>query len=214
MAETSSIAWKLEQSGREVRKSGDILLLDHLHRLSMALQGECSLEGIDNNPSIPSEMRHHHKVAYLLYKTRPDRATMALTAAFSQQMLCWNVKHHHFSHPQLILPKGMLMTFGAVFTYYANHLLAHVSTLKLCLVGSIAPFLALSYSIIWSRLLDPGYHLPIAIGGAFSTAGLVALIFTGGNGEYGSESYAGVLLSTLPIGFGQSCYFVTFSHVA
>lgn len=107
------------------------------------------------------------------------------------------------------------MTFGAVSTYYANHLLAHVSTLQLCLVGSIPPFLALSCSIIWSRLLDSGYHVPInAIGGAFSTVGLVALMFTGGDGKYGSGNYAGVLLSTVPIGFGQSCYFVTFSHVA
>lgn len=109
----------------------------------------------------------------------------------------------------------MLMTFGAVFTYYANHLLAHESTLKLTLVGSIPPFLALSCSILWGRLLDSGYHLPInAIGGASSTAGLVALMFTGGNGAYRSGSYSGVLLATLPVGLGQSCYFVTFSHVA
>jgi MFS transporter, MCT family, solute carrier family 16 (monocarboxylic acid transporters), member 10 len=109
----------------------------------------------------------------------------------------------------------MLMTFGAIFTYYANHLLAHVSTMRLCLIGSIPPFLALSCSIVWGRLLDSGYHLPInAIGGAFSTAGLVGLMFTGGNGTYGSGSYTGVLLSTFPIGLGQSCYFVTFGHVA
>jgi hypothetical protein len=111
--------------------------------------------------------------------------------------------------------RGMLMTFGSVFTYYAKHLLAHISTLKLCLVGSIPPFLALFCSIIWGRLLDSGYHLPInAIGGALSTAGLVALMFTGGNGTYRAGSYIGTLLSMIPIGLGQSCYFVTFSHVA
>lgn len=107
------------------------------------------------------------------------------------------------------------MTFGAVFTYYANHLLVHVSTLKLCLVGSVPPFMALFCSILWGRLLDSGYHLPInAIGGVFSTAGLVGLMFSAGNGSYGSGTYTGVLLSAFPIGLGQSCYFVTFSHVA
>jgi hypothetical protein len=47
-----------------------------------------------------------------------------------------------------------------------------------------------------------------------STAGLVALMFTGGDGTFGSGNYVGVLLATFPIGLGQSCYFVTFAHVA
>jgi len=107
------------------------------------------------------------------------------------------------------------MTFGAVFAYYANHLLAHVSTLKLCLIGSLPPFLALFFAILWGRLLDSGLHLPVnAIGGLLSTAGLVALMFTGGDGTFQSGSYRGVLLATFPIGFGQSCYYVTYAHVA
>ena len=107
------------------------------------------------------------------------------------------------------------MTFGAVFAYYANHLLAHVSTLKLCLIGSLPPFLALFFAILWGRLLGSGLHLPVnAIGGLLSTAGLVALMFTGGDGTFQSGSYRGVLLATFPIGFGQSCYYVTYAHVA
>jgi hypothetical protein len=109
----------------------------------------------------------------------------------------------------------MLMTFGAVFTYYANHLLAHVSTFKLCLIGSLPPFLALFFALLWGRLLDSGLHLPInAIGGLLSTGGLLLLMFTGGNGSFQSGSYSGVLLATFPIGVGQSCYFITFAHVA
>lgn len=107
------------------------------------------------------------------------------------------------------------MTFGAVFSYYAHHLLAHISTMKLCLIGSIPPFLALAFSIFWGRLLDSGYHLAInAIGGLLSTAGLLGLMFTGGDGMYASGSYIGVFLATIPIGLGQSCYFVTYGHVA
>lgn len=116
---------------------------------------------------------------------------------------------------KLTLRRGMLMTFGAVFSYYSNHLLVHISTLKLCLVGSVPPFLALACSVLWGRLLDSGLHVRInAIGGMCSTAGLIALMYTGGDGSYGSGSYPGVLLAAFPIGLGQSCYFVTFGHVA
>ena len=107
------------------------------------------------------------------------------------------------------------MTFGSVFSYYANHLLSHVSTMKLCMVGSIPPFLALACSIFWGRLIDSGYHRSInAIGGLFSTAGLMGLMYTGGDGSHGAGYFKGVLIAAFPIGLGQSCYFVTFGHVA
>jgi hypothetical protein len=47
---------------------------------------------VDEHATMPRKLSLRRKVARFLYNSRPSRATMALTAAFFQQILCWCVK--------------------------------------------------------------------------------------------------------------------------
>ena len=107
------------------------------------------------------------------------------------------------------------MTHGTILSYYSEHLMPKVSKTLLCLVGAIPGFLLLSLALLWGRLLDAGQHRSINIFASFSlTLGLVGLAFTGGKGKYGDGKYWAILLASIPMGAGQSCFFLTAPHVA
>jgi MCP family monocarboxylic acid transporter-like MFS transporter 10 len=122
-----------------------------------------------------------------------------MAAGICQQTLCW----------------GMIMTFGTILSFYAKHLMPETSKMLLCLVGGLPAFFVLGMSLLWGRLLDAGHHRMVNGFAMFClTSGLVGLAFTGGDGEYGDGRYWEVLLASVPIGIGQSAYFLAAPHMA
>lgn len=107
------------------------------------------------------------------------------------------------------------MTHGTILSYYSRFLMPQVSKTLLCLVGAIPALFVLGLSLLWGRLLDAGHHRKTNIfAGLCITAGLSGLAFTGGEDRYGDGHYWAILLASILIGFGQSCYFLTAPHVA
>jgi MFS transporter, MCT family, solute carrier family 16 (monocarboxylic acid transporters), member 10 len=107
------------------------------------------------------------------------------------------------------------MTYGTVLSYYISHLLPNTSKLLICLIGAVPGFFVLAMSLLWGRLLDAGHHKKINIfGGVCLTAGMIGLAFSGGNGTYGAGKVWAILLAAIPVGIGQSCYFVAAPHTA
>jgi MFS family permease len=111
--------------------------------------------------------------------------------------------------------RGLIMTFGAILAYYTDFLLPTTPTYLLTLVGTIPPFLVLALALFWGRLLDAGHHRKLNIIAAVClVSGLVGLIFTGGNGDMGDGKYWAILLTTIPMGIGESIYFLAAPHMA
>ena len=107
------------------------------------------------------------------------------------------------------------MTHGTILSYYSRFLMPEVSKTLLCLVGAIPALLVLGFSLLWGRLLDAGNHRKINIfAGVCITLGMTGLAFTGGKDRYGDGKYWAILTASIPIGLGQSCYFLTAPHVA
>lgn len=109
----------------------------------------------------------------------------------------------------------MIMTFGSILTFYTRHLLPNTSKKALSLVGAVPPFFVLGMSLLWGRLLDAGHHRKVnTFAGICLTLGLTGLAFTGSDGDYGDGHYWQILLASIPIGLGQSCYFLAAPHMA
>lgn len=82
------------------------------------------------------------------------------------------------------------------------------------LAGAVPPFCLLALSLPWGRLLDAGHHRELNIAaGIFLTGGLIALAFTG-NDTYNSGRYWAILLASIPMGIGQSIYFLAAPQMA
>lgn len=106
------------------------------------------------------------------------------------------------------------MTYGTMLAFYVRYLIPGTSATLVALAGAIPPFCLLAFAILWGCLLDAGHHTALnCVAGLFLTAGLVALAFTGSD-DYGSGSYWKILLASIPMGIGQSIYFLTAPHVA
>lgn len=106
------------------------------------------------------------------------------------------------------------MTYGTMLAFYVRYLIPGTSETWIALAGGIPPFCLLAFAILWGRLLDAGRHTALnIIAGLFLTGGLVALAFTGDD-DYDSGSYWKILLASIPMGIGQSIYFLTAPHVA
>lgn len=109
----------------------------------------------------------------------------------------------------------MIMTFGTILAYYTSHLMPETSRVGITLIGALAPFFVLALSGFHGRLLDAGHHRKInIIGSVLITAGLTGMAFTGGDGTYGNGIWWAILLAAIPVGVGESCYFVCCAHVA
>jgi MFS family permease len=109
----------------------------------------------------------------------------------------------------------MIMTFGTILAYYTDHLLPSTPKYLLTLVGTIPPFLLLALALFWGRLLDAGHHRKLNIlAGLCLVGGLTGLAFTGGDDELGSGKYWAILLAAIPMGIGQSIYFLAAPHMA
>lgn len=107
------------------------------------------------------------------------------------------------------------MTFGTILAYYTTHLMPKTSKVLITLIGAIAPFSVLSMSGLHGRLLDAGHHRKInVVGSILITAGLTGMAFTGGDGTYGQGIWWAILLAAVPVGIGESCFFVSCAHVA
>lgn len=111
--------------------------------------------------------------------------------------------------------RGMIMTFGTILAYYTEFLLPTTPKYQLTLVGTIPPFLLLALALIWGRLLDAGHHRKLnIIAGVCLVGGLTGLAFTAGNDEMGDGKYWAILLAAIPMGVGQSIYFLAAPHMA
>lgn len=107
------------------------------------------------------------------------------------------------------------MTFGTILAYYTDYLLPTTPKYLLTLVGTVPPFLLLALALFWGRLLDAGHHRKLnAIAGACLVSGLTGLAFTGGDDKMGSGKYWAILLAAIPMGVGQSIYFLAAPHMA
>ncbi|KAK5073443.1 hypothetical protein LTR64_007419 [Lithohypha guttulata] len=126
------------------------------------------------------------------------RGVLALVAGLFSQMLCW----------------GLIMTYGTILAFYVRYLIPGVNETAIALAGAIPPFCLLALALPWGRLLDAGHHhLLNAAAGVLLTGGMVALAFTGGN-EYDSGKYWAILLASIPVGIGQSIYFMAAPQMA
>jgi Major Facilitator Superfamily len=111
--------------------------------------------------------------------------------------------------------RGLIMTFGAILAYYTDFLLPTTPKYLLTLVGTIPPFLLLALALFWGRLLDAGHRRKLNIIAAVCLiGGLVGLGFTGGNGDMGDGKYWAILLAAIPMGIGESIYFLAAPHMA
>ncbi|RMZ83019.1 hypothetical protein DV737_g1783, partial [Chaetothyriales sp. CBS 132003] len=109
----------------------------------------------------------------------------------------------------------MIMAFGTVLSYYSKHLMPRVSMKELSLIGAIPPFCLLSLALFWGRLLDAGHHRILnSIAGVLVTGGFIGMAFTGGQGRVGDGKYWAILLAVIPVGIGQSIYFLAAPHMA
>lgn len=109
----------------------------------------------------------------------------------------------------------MIMTFGTILAYYTDYLLPTTPKYQLTLVGTIPPFLLLALALFWGRLLDAGHHRKLNIIAALClVGGLTGLAFTGGNDQMGDGKYWAILLAAIPMGIGQSIYFLAAPHMA
>ena len=121
-------------------------------------------------------------------------------------------------HTTILLLKthrGMIMTFGTILAYYTDYLLPTTPKYQLTLIGTIPPFLLLALALFWGRLLDAGHHRKLNIIAALClVGGLTGLAFTAGNGGMGDGKYWAILLAAIPMGIGQSIYFLGAPHMA
>lgn len=107
------------------------------------------------------------------------------------------------------------MTFGTILAYYTDFLLPTTPKYLLTFVGTIPPFLLLALALFWGRLLDAGHHRKLnTIAAVCLVGGLLGLAFTGRNDEMGDGKYWAILLAAIPMGVGQSIYFLAAPHMA
>ena len=126
------------------------------------------------------------------------RGVLALIAGVFSQCLCW----------------GLIMTYGTILAFYVRYLIPGVSATAVALAGATPPFCLLALALPWGRLLDAGYHRMLNItAGVFLTGGVIALAFTGSD-EYNSGKYWAILLASIPMGIGQSIYFLAAPQMA
>lgn len=128
----------------------------------------------------------------------PLRGLLAILAGFLSQMLSW----------------GLIMTYGTILAFYVRFLVPRISTTLIALAGAIPPFCLLALALLWGRLLDAGHHHVLnTLAGLFLTCGLTGLAFTGED-EYNSGKYWAILLASIPMGIGQSIYFLAAPQMA
>lgn len=136
---------------------------------------------------------------------------------------------------QQCLSNGLIMTYGTILSYFTIHLLRSTNSTKLSLIGALPPFVRiltlpipsvsppltppqflLALALPFGSLLDRGHHRRLNICAAFLvTVSLFSLAFTTQrhNREIRGRYYA-VLLCAVPLGLGQSIFFLSSSHVA
>lgn len=113
--------------------------------------------------------------------------------------------------------RGLIMSYGAFFRYYDEHLLhTHASDTTIGLIGGIQAFLVLALSVVVGRLLDAHLHrYVVLVGGLLTPLGYLCLGFCAGRGGVDEGRYWLILLTQGVIaGVGMSCFFVHSSHVA
>ena len=106
------------------------------------------------------------------------------------------------------------MSYGAFFTFYDNNdedVMLKASDTQLSLIGGTQSLLMLGLSFIMGRLLDAGFHRPIAAGGVVSlSVGFLCTGFAGHKSHYGLLWLTNALL----VGLGLTCFFVFSTHNA
>ena len=143
----------------------------------------------------------------------PGEAAWPCSLAYSSK--CYVGELHAASNFSTDTTRGMIMTFGTILAYYTDFLLPTTPKYQLTLVGTIPPFLLLALALIWGRLLDAGHHRKLnIIAGVCLVGGLTGLAFTAGNDEMGDGKYWAILLAAIPMGVGQSIYFLAAPHMA
>ncbi|KAK5951646.1 hypothetical protein OHC33_007325 [Knufia fluminis] len=109
---------------------------------------------------------------------------------------------------------GLIMTYGTVLAFYVRYLIPGVNQTLVVLAGAIPPFCLLAFALPWGRLLDAGHQRVLNIvAGFFLTGGMVSLAFTGDD-DYNSGNYWAILLASIPMGIGQSIYFIAAPQMA
>jgi len=139
-----------------------------------------------------------HVRSALCLQTVRWRGVMAMLAGVAAQTLSW----------------GLIMTYGAILAFYVRYLIPDVPETLVALAGAIPPFCLLALALPWGRLLDAG-HLRVlnVVAGVFLTGGMVSLAFTGDD-DYNSGKYWAILLASIPMGIGQSIYFIAAPQMA
>lgn len=126
------------------------------------------------------------------------RGILALLAGVFAQALCW----------------GLIMTYGTILAFYVRYLIPNTEELLCTLAGAIPPFCLLALAVPWGRLLDAGHHRELNIAaGVLLTGGVIGLAFTGTD-DYNSGKYWAIVLSSVPMGTGQSIYFLAAPQMA
>ena len=149
--------------------------------------------------SSQEKVREHAivKAAIFLVSVR-WRGVLALIAGMFSQMLCW----------------GLIMTYGTILAFYVRYLIPNTEELLITLAGAIPPFCLLALAVPWGRLLDAGHYRELNIlAGIFLTGGMTCLAFTGDD-DYNSGQYWAILLASIPMGIGQSIYFLAAPQMA
>ncbi len=109
---------------------------------------------------------------------------------------------------------GLVNAYGTFSSYYLQHLLPQIDTLKLGLIGSTESFIVLVLSAVTGRLVDAGhYRILTGTGWGLVSIGMFTLSGVNGNGLDGEGNY-GLVWTTqgLILGLGMACFFVTGSQ--
>lgn len=109
---------------------------------------------------------------------------------------------------------GLVNAYGTFSSYYLQHLLPQIDSLKLGLVGSTESFIVLVLSGVTGRLVDAGYYrILTGTGWGLVAIGMFTLSGVNGNGLDGEGNY-GLVWTTqgLILGLGMACFFVTSSQ--
>lgn len=109
---------------------------------------------------------------------------------------------------------GLVNAYGTFSSYYLQHLLPQVDSLKLGLIGSTESFIVLILSGVTGRLADAGhYRMLTGTGWGLVAIGMFALSGVNGNGLDGEGNY-GLVWTTqgFILGLGMACFFVTSSQ--
>lgn len=174
------------------------------HALTVDTGGKGSVDR-KNSTASPEYTKTHHSGGPQLHVRSANtirnirwNGVLAMLAGILAQALCW----------------GLIMTYGAILAFYVRYLIPHTKETAVALAGAVPPFCLLALALPWGRLLDAGHHrLLNVIAGVLLTGGMVSLAFTGRN-DYDSGRYWAILLASIPMGIGQSIYFLAVPQMA